>query len=71
MRANNTFVGLHINLNLYLRIVTLFDYTFDAAGSLCAIRVLLSHGANVDLVDVKAQTPLFVALVNQKWECAR
>jgi hypothetical protein len=35
-----------------------------------AIKILLSHGAQIDLVDVKAQTPLFVAMVNQHWECA-
>ena len=31
---------------------------------------MLENGAQVDKVDVKAQTPLFVAMVNQHWECA-
>lgn len=42
-----------------------------SAGHPETIRVLLSHGADVDLADVKAQTPLFVAVVNQHWQCAR
>ncbi len=33
--------------------------------------MLLDAGATVDEVDVKAQTPLFVALVNQHWTCAK
>ncbi|XP_059083766.1 ankyrin repeat and SOCS box protein 12-like isoform X3 [Tigriopus californicus] len=41
------------------------------AGCEEAIQILLEHRADVDLVDVKAQTPLFVALVNQHWGCAR
>ena len=32
---------------------------------------MLEHGAKVDKSDVKAQTPLFVATVNQHWECAK
>ena len=31
---------------------------------------MLENGAQVDKTDVKAQTPLFVAMVNQHWECA-
>ena len=41
------------------------------AGHLGVIRILLEAGAQVDLADVKAQTPLFVAIVNQHWESAR
>ena len=33
--------------------------------------MLLAKGAEVDNVDVKAQTPLFVAMVNQHWEAAK
>ena len=40
------------------------------AGAVEAVEVLLSHGADADKVDVKAQTPLFVAMVNQHWKCA-
>ena len=35
------------------------------------MKLLLSAGAHVDSVDAKAQTPLFVSLVNQHWDCAR
>ena len=42
-----------------------------AAGNVEAIKCLVKHGAEVDLTDVKAQTPLFVAIVNQHWESAR
>ena len=41
------------------------------AGCADSIKVLLEHGAKVDKSDVKAQTPLFVATVNQHWECAK
>ena len=41
------------------------------AGSLSCLSVLLDHGAEVDCLDVKCQTPLFVALINQHWECGR
>ena len=41
------------------------------SGKLEAVEILLSHRASVDTVDVKSQTPLFVALVNQHWEIAR
>ena len=44
---------------------------FHVAGALESIKVLLEHGAEVDKADVKAQTPLFVAAVNQHWECAK
>ena len=33
--------------------------------------MLLAAGANIDCLDAKAQTPLFVSLVNQHWACAR
>ena len=33
--------------------------------------MLLAAGANIDVLDAKAQTPLFVSLVNQHWTCAR
>jgi hypothetical protein len=42
-----------------------------SAGSLDCLRLLLGCSAKVDEIDVKAQTPLFVAVVNQHWECAR
>ena len=41
-----------------------------AAGVVAAVEVLLAHDADADRVDVKAQTPLFVAMVNQHWKCA-
>ena len=41
------------------------------AGNVGAIEFLVSRGAEVDVTDVKAQTPLFVAVVNQHWESAR
>ena len=44
---------------------------FQTAGHKDAIKFLLENGAQVDKVDVKAQTPLFVAMVNQHWECAQ
>ena len=40
------------------------------AGQKEVITILLENAAEVDKVDVKAQTPLFVAMVNQHWECA-
>ena len=33
--------------------------------------MLVAAGANIDCLDAKAQTPLFVSLVNQQWACAR
>ena len=42
----------------------------NLAGYKESIKILLENGAQVDKVDVKAQTPLFVAMVNQHWECA-
>ncbi len=44
---------------------------FFIAGCVESIKVLLDHGAQVDKTDVKAQTPLFVAMVNQHWECGQ
>ena len=41
------------------------------AGHVDCLIALLSSGADVECLDVKAQTPLFVSLVNQHWECAR
>lgn len=41
------------------------------AGHVDCMIALLSSGADVECLDVKAQTPLFVSLVNQHWECAR
>ena len=41
------------------------------AGCTESIKVLLENDAQVDKADVKAQTPLFVAAVNQHWECAK
>ncbi|XP_057242628.1 ankyrin repeat and SOCS box protein 12 [Malurus melanocephalus] len=40
-------------------------------GCVRSLRVLLAHGAEVDSLDVKAQTPLFVAVSNGHGECAR
>ncbi|NWV16529.1 ASB12 protein, partial [Origma solitaria] len=42
-----------------------------ARGCERSLRVLLAHGAQVDSLDVKAQTPLFVAVSNGHRECAR
>ena len=47
-----------------------FTHLCVVAGVVEAVEVLLSHGADADRVDVKAQTPLFVAMVNQHWKCA-
>ena len=44
---------------------------YIVAGHGDCIKMLLSAGANIDCLDAKAQTPLFVALVNQHWESAR
>ena len=41
------------------------------AGHVECITALLLAGAQVDRVDAKAQTPLFVALVNEHWAAAR
>ena len=41
------------------------------AGHVDCVSLLLSAGAVVDCLDAKAQTPLFVSLVNQHWACAR
>jgi len=41
------------------------------AGHVDCVTALLSAGADVECLDVKAQTPLFVSLVNQHWACAR
>ncbi|NXK89504.1 ASB12 protein, partial [Formicarius rufipectus] len=41
-----------------------------ARGHLRSLRVLLAHGAEVDGLDVKAQTPLFVAVSHGHRECA-
>ncbi|XP_071425547.1 LOW QUALITY PROTEIN: ankyrin repeat and SOCS box protein 12 [Pithys albifrons albifrons] len=38
-------------------------------GCVRSLRVLLAHGAEVDSLDVKAQTPLFVAVSNGHQEC--
>jgi len=40
------------------------------SGQKEAVSTLLKRGARVDVTDVKAQTPLFIAVVNQHWECA-
>ncbi|XP_023341382.1 ankyrin repeat and SOCS box protein 1 isoform X3 [Eurytemora carolleeae] len=40
-------------------------------GHVECIEELLENGAEVDEEDIKAQTPLFVALVNQHWSAAR
>ena len=42
-----------------------------AADSLECVRCLLDLGAEVDLTDMKGQTPLFVAVKDQHLECAR
>ena len=42
-----------------------------SAGRLECMKLLLAAGADVDSLDAKAQTPLFVSLVNQHWDCAR
>ncbi|NXT64652.1 ASB12 protein, partial [Chaetops frenatus] len=40
-------------------------------GCLRSLRVLLAHGAQVDSLDVKAQTPLFVAVSKGHGQCVR
>ncbi|NXQ14170.1 ASB12 protein, partial [Peucedramus taeniatus] len=40
-------------------------------GCVRSLRLLLAHGAQVDSLDVKAQTPLFVAVSNGHGECVR
>ena len=42
-----------------------------AAGHADCVQLLLAAGAAIDCLDAKAQTPLFVSLVNQHWQCAR
>ena len=43
---------------------------FSAGHKNCA-ELLIQAGAQIDILDVKAQTPLFVALVGQHWSVAR
>ena len=50
--------------------VTYVSCVFRAAGSLECVRCLLDHGAEVDMTDMKGQTPLFVAVKDQHLECA-
>ncbi|XP_068103634.1 ankyrin repeat and SOCS box protein 12-like [Hyperolius riggenbachi] len=40
-------------------------------GSLECLKTLLSHGAEVDILDVKAQTPLFAAVCAGHFDCVR
>lgn len=40
-------------------------------GHVRCLRVLLAHGAEVDSLDVKAQTPLFTAVSNGHLDCVR
>ncbi|NXS55181.1 ASB12 protein, partial [Brachypteracias leptosomus] len=40
-------------------------------GRLSSMKVLLAHGAEVDILDVKAQTPLFTAVSNGHQECVK
>lgn len=40
-------------------------------GHLNCVKVLLEHGADVDSLDVKAQTPLFTAVSHGHLECVR
>ena len=44
---------------------------FLLAGCDESISLLLDHIKHVDKVDVKAQTPLFVAMVNKHWSSGR
>ncbi|XP_075116922.1 ankyrin repeat and SOCS box protein 12-like [Leptodactylus fuscus] len=40
-------------------------------GSLECLKILLAHGAEVDILDVKAQTPLFSAVSAGHFDCVR
>ncbi|CAI9545823.1 unnamed protein product [Staurois parvus] len=40
-------------------------------GSLDCLKILLSNGAEVDILDVKAQTPLFAAVSSGHFDCVR
>lgn len=42
-----------------------------AAGHLECIQLLIRHGADVNLPDVKAQPPLMMAVKNKHFECVR
>ena len=42
-----------------------------AYGHLSCLQVLLAHGADVDSLDVKAQTPLFTAVSHGHLDCVR
>ena len=42
-----------------------------AAGNVECIKLLIGAGADLECLDVKAQSPLFVSLVNQHWGCAQ
>ena len=44
-------------------------HQISTAGQTETLKVLLANAAEVDKTDVKAQTPLFIAMVNQHWEC--
>lgn len=51
--------------------VELFCLCFVSAGHSECVRHLLWHGASVDIADIKAQTPLFVAIKNRHIDCVR
>ena len=48
-----------------------FLYCVFLAGNVECLVALIDAGADIECLDVKAQTPLFVALVNQHWDCAK
>ncbi|CAB4066433.1 unnamed protein product [Lepeophtheirus salmonis] len=43
--------------------------SYNAAGHLDSLRVLIENGASLEAIDVKSQTALFTALVNRHWDC--
>lgn len=44
---------------------------FTTVGCVTCIKSLLQYGAFVDDIDLKAQTPLFVSVVHEHYDCVK
>ena len=47
-----------------------FCFIFPGGHETC-LKLLIKAGADIHIVDVKGQTPLFVAVKNRRLQCAR
>ena len=65
------FVETQLKMKIFVYCKNVQNRVIFSAGAVDAVQVLLQNSAKIDELDVKAQTPLFVAMVNQHWECAR